>query len=254
MDERQKGGLVITNDQLQAMVNIVAKRPIDLLLSESCRKFLALDRWKKNRHLRVHGELADGVMPGTITHNRKELENDDFGSSRRTLRLLNPLSSLEPVFSNAANLKVLSIGPRTEMELLHLMAIGFPLPNIHAVDLIASSPLIDTGDMHSLPYPDQMFDVVISSWVIGYSKEPQKAIDEMVRVAKNGALVAIGLTYEPSIERGVVENAPTDIVGSNYGSAGELQGLLGKNLGRVFFEQDFGGGRGGVMLIASVKR
>jgi hypothetical protein len=254
MDEKQQG-LVLTADQVNAMLKIVQKNPRDLLLSEGCRKFLALDRWQKSdRHLRVHSDTDEGVMPGTITHNRKELEKDDFGSSRRTLRLLNPLSSLEPVFSLAGKLKVLSIGPRTEMEIFHLMAIGFALPNIHAVDLIACSPLIDTGDMHKLPYPDRMFDVVISSWVIGYSNTPQKAIDEMVRVCKPGALVAIGLTYEPTIERGVVEHAPTDIVGSNYGSSGELQTLLGPNLGRVYFEQDLDGGKGGVMLIASVKR
>jgi len=79
-------------------------------------------------------------MSGTITHNRKELEKDDFGSSRRTIRLLNPLSSLEPVYSFAAQLSVLSIGPRTEMEIFHLMGIGFSFKNIRAVDLISSSP------------------------------------------------------------------------------------------------------------------
>lgn len=255
MDDRQKG-LMVTPDQMQQMVGIVAKRPVDLLLSEGCRKFLALDRWQKSdRHLRVHAETDQGVMPGTITHNRKELEKDDFGSSRRTLRLINPLSSLEPVFSQAGQLKVLSIGPRTEMEIFHLMAVGFNFANIHAVDLISSSPLIDTGDMHKLPYPDAMFDVVISSWVLGYSNEPQKAVDEMVRVCRPGGLAAIGLTYEPGITRGVVKEAPTDIVGSNYGSVEELKQLFGAHLDRVLFQQDPGKAqRGGVMMIASVRR
>jgi len=108
--------------------------------------------------------------------------------------------------------------------------------------------------MHKLPHPDGAFNVVISSWVLGYSNEPKKAIDEMVRVCADGGLIAIGLTYETSIARGVVEVAPTDIVGSNYGSVDELKVLLGPNLDRVYFQQDPDpGDRGGVMMIARIK-
>jgi len=237
----------LTADQVNAMLAYLAKAPRELLLSEECRRLLAHDRWSKNGHLRIHEDVDSGVMPGTVEHNRRELEQALFGSSRRTLRLINPLSALEPIYSFAGQLKVLSIGPRTEMELFHLMGVGFSPKNIHAVDLIASSPLMDTGDMHKLPYPDQSFHVVISSWVLGYSRNPQLATDEMLRVTAHGGLAAIGLTYDPASD-----NAPSAIVGCNYGTADELKGLFGPKLGKVHFEQDMGGKKGPVMLIATV--
>lgn len=247
MNERSSG-MMITSDQLREMVNIVARSPADLLLSEGCRRYLALDRWQKDRHLRIHSETDDGVMPGTVEHNRKELEKNSFGSARRTLRLINPLTSLEPVYSYASQLQVLSIGPRTEMELFHLMGVGFSLKNIRAVDLISSSPFIDTGDMHKLPYPDGSFHVAISSWVLGYSSDPQRAIDEMLRVTVEGGLIAIGLTYDPASD-----GAQSDIVGCNYGTADQLKGLIGAKLAQVHFEQNPAPGKNGaVMLIARI--
>ena len=250
MDAAKSKQLVITREQLKAMLGEVQKNPRDLLLSEECRRFLALDRWKKDRHLRIHAadETGEGVMPGTVEHNRKELETDGFGSVRRTLRLINPLTSLEPVYSAAAQLRVLSIGPRTEMELLHLLGVGFLLPNIFALDLISSSPLIDTGDMHKLPYPDRSFHVVISSWVLGYSSDPKLAVDEMVRVTGHNGLLAVGMTYDPQ-----TEDNKTSITGCNYGTAEELKALIGPNLDRVHFEEDPRGQKGGVMLVARIK-
>jgi hypothetical protein len=249
--------LQITGEQFQAMVKLLAQNPTDLLLSEPCRRYLARSRWQESsQQVRVHDDPQDGVMPGTISHNRRETEEGLFGSSRRTLRLINPLSSLEPVYSRAAKLKVLSIGPRTEMELLHLMGVGFQLPNITAIDLVSSSPLIDTGDMHAMPYPDRSFDVVISSWVLGYSSSPQKAVDEMIRVCVHGGLVAIGLTYELGYGTGVISTGlnEKDIVGSMYSTAAELETMMGVHLDRTFFQQDPGGSdRGPVMIISRIK-
>jgi len=242
-------GLTITSEQVQVMLGIVAKAPLDLLLSEGCRRYLALDRWQKDRHLRVHSETGEGVMPGTVEHNRKELERDSFGSARRTLRLINPLTALEPVYSFASQLRVLSIGPRTEMELFHLLGAGFSFKNISAVDLISSSPFIDTGDMHKLPYPNGSFHVAISSWVLGYSSDPQRAIDEMLRVTVHDGLIAIGLTYDPASD-----DAQSDIVGCNYGTADQIKALIGAKLAYVHFEQNPPPGqKGAVMLIARIK-
>lgn len=250
MDEPISKKVIISGDQLLAMLKILQKNPRELLLSEECRRFLALDRWKKDRYLRIHAEAETGeaVMPGTVEHNRKELETDGFGSVRRTLRLINPLTSLEPVYSAAPQLKVLSIGPRTEMELLHLIGVGFSMHNLFAIDLISSSPMIETGDMHKLPYADGAFDVVISSWVLGYSSNPKLAVDEMVRVTKHNGLVAVGMTYDPATEQ-----TKTDITGCNYGTADELKALIGPKLDRVHFEEDPRGQKGGVMLVARIK-
>ena len=251
--------VTISAEQCQAMVEIIWKNPLDLLLSESCRKYLAADRWhKSDQHIEVHGQTDKGVMPGTVAHNRRETEQRLFSSSRRTLRLINPLSALEPIYSNAPKLKVLSVGPRTEMEIFHLMAVGFQLKNIAALDLLSSSPLIDVGDMHHMPYDDQSFQVVISSWVIAYSSNPQRAVEEMVRVCADGGIIAIGQTYEPSLGTGVVASTPgaTTITGSNYKSVEELKALVGHKLDYVYFQQgiDREDRPGPVMLIARIRR
>ncbi len=241
------------------MLTIVSKNPVDLLLSEECRRFLAADRWKKSerQQVNVHDGASAGVMPGTVAHNRRETEQGLFGSSKRTRRLINPLSGLEPVYSQAERLTVLSIGPRTEMEIFSLMGIGFQLRNIAAIDLVSSSPLIDTGDMHDMPYEDRAFDVVISSWVIAYSSQPQQAIDEMLRVCKDGGIVAIGVTYEPTLIDGIVANREnaTDITGTNYKTATQLMELIGSKLDRVYFQQEpeIDGRSGPVMLIAKIR-
>ena len=92
---------------------------------------------------------------------------------------------------------MLSIGPRTEMELLSLVAQGFDPDKIRGLDLISYSPWIDLGNMHYMPYNDNTFDVVISGWVLGYSDNPELACQEMLRVSKDDCIIAIGSTYVP---------------------------------------------------------
>jgi len=250
--------LKIMPDQMATFLDTLSKRPGDILLSPICRQFFATDRWNKaGRPIQVLETTDQGVMPGAIAHNRRELEEHGFGSATRTARLINPLAALDPVFGQAHELKVLSIGPRTEMELLHLVGVGFRPENIYAVDLISSSPWMDLGDMHKLPYPDKMFDVVISSWVLNYSKDPQLAINEMVRVCAKRGLIAIGLTYAPEFGAGYVAKEPgqADIVGSMQRSVAELAGLFGSRLDRILFQQDpaLDSIKGPVMMIARVK-
>lgn len=250
--------LKLSSEQFRDLLGILSENPVDILLSGKCRRHLALDRWKKgDRFLEVHEDLDEGVMPGSVEHNRREVESGGFGSYVRTGRLINPLTSLDPVYGQESQIKVLSIGPRTEMEIFHLLAVGFRLENITALDLISSSPLIETGDMHNLPYEDRSFHVVISSWVLGYSSAPQRAVDEMLRVCANRGLIAIGLTYEPGVGRGVVADNPSEdeIIGSMYGSVDELKALIGNKLECVYFQQGplSDDKKGPVMLIARIK-
>lgn len=249
--------LAITHTQLDALLSLMSKNPAELLLSDACRKHLALDRWlASGKSLKISGNLAEGTMPGTIAHNRAEVELEGFGSSRRTGRLIHPLSSLEPVYSHAGELKALSIGPRTEMEIMHLIAVGFQLKNIRALDLISSSPFIDVGDMHDLPYPDRSFDVVISGWAVAYSNRPQRCIDEMIRVCVNGGLLAIGITFDASNDEGVRAAArhEKDIEGTNFRTVGDFERLIGRHHHRTLFQQDpQGGGKGPVMIIAQIR-
>ena len=115
----------------------------------------------------------------------------------RPWQLIWPLQAIDYIRVNAKNLKVLSIGPRTEAEILAIYSIGIEPIHVTAIDLMAYSPVIDTGDMHNLPYEDNSFDIIIAGWVLAYSADNQRAADEMKRVARPGCHVAIGCVSEP---------------------------------------------------------
>ena len=138
-----------------------------------------------------------------IEHNLAGLFNDC--SSARSARLIRPLSVIEhgrplSLLNRAqgsltdidfeTNSKVLSIGPRTEAELLMLWAYGYKLENIKGADLISYSPLIDLVDMHNMPYNDNSFNVIVCSCTLVYSTDVDRAIKEIKRVGTSDCLFA----------------------------------------------------------------
>lgn len=165
----------------------------------------------------------------TIRHNLAGVYNDP--SSARSARLIRPLSVIEhfrPLslinrhqgaltdIDVENSCKILSIGPRTEAEILMLWSYGFKLENISAVDLISYSPLIELADMHSLPYPDNSFDVIISSCTLVYSIKVVQAIDEIKRVAKPGATFAfMAHVSDPDYIKNTCDVTKIDIVSKN---------------------------------------
>jgi SAM-dependent methyltransferase len=246
----------INQEQYEKLVQIMTRNYLDFFLSPSCRQYMAAYRFeKRGREVKVHQATEAGVMPGTVSHNRKELDEGTFATTNRTLRLINPLSAIEDVYVSPHTKTVLSIGPRTEMELFHLVGVGFVPDNIKAVDLISTSPWIDTGDMHALPYADRSFDVVISSWVLGYSRTPQKAMDEMLRVVKDGGLLAIGCTYNPKADEVDYQTADEKIVGTLFRQVSEYTAMAGGKIAKVIFQDEPADDatKGPVMMIARVK-
>ena len=65
------------------------------------------------------------------------------------------------------------------------------LKNIKSIDIQSYSDLIELADMLKMPYEDNSFDLVIIGYVITYTNEPQKAIDEVVRVLKDKGIVTM---------------------------------------------------------------
>lgn len=249
--------LAVTVPQAEGMIEALRSQPRHFFLAPICRQYLAKTRFdKRGRAVRVHEDTSQGVMPGTVDHNKIQIEDGTFASARRTERLIGPLASLQRVYDNAATLRVLSIGPRTEMELMHLVGVGFRPENITGVDLISTSPWIDTGDMHALPYPDNSFDVVVSSWVLGYSRTPRKAMDEMVRVLATDGLIVIGATFNPRAAEVDYKDAEAKIVGTVFRSVNQYKDMLGDALARVYFEEDpdTDAAPGAVMLIGKIRK
>lgn len=113
-------------------------------------------------------------------------------TSDRPLKIIGPLSQISDVRLDG---DTLSIGPRYETELFYLKGFGFDMSKLKAVDMISYSPLIDVGNMHSLPYSENSFDTVIAGWILPYSDNFHKAVSEIVRVCRDGAIVAISMSY-----------------------------------------------------------
>ncbi|MEK7642588.1 MAG: methyltransferase domain-containing protein [Patescibacteria group bacterium] len=155
--------------------------------------FFLINRGKINTIETKNGSHISKV----VHHNFTENFNLMVFNRGRIESLLYPLLSVPYVRRNAGALKVLSIGPRNEGELLLLFSHGFKWQNIVGIDLFSYSPKIKVMDMHGMTFEDNSFDIITSSRVLSYSKglEVQKAINEIIRVAKNGAIVAIGIAW-----------------------------------------------------------
>lgn len=167
-------------------------------------------------------------------------------SVRRSDRLIFPIVAAIP---ERHNMRVLTIGPRTEGEMLNLMAHGFRRENITALDLHSYSPWVTLGDMHDMPFDDRSFDCVIAGWALPYSNEKQKAVDEMIRVLMDGGLLMLAATYRPNTP--AFTERPIE-------SSQDLRKLIGNRLRHVFFDCDAKkidpDAVGAVMLLAKIDK
>lgn len=107
-------------------------------------------------------------------------------------RMYDVVRHLDPSIDRGP-LKVLSLGPRTEIELYYLWLIfGFTWENITGVDLVSPSEKIELGDMGDrLPFPDNAFDVLVASHCLEKSLDPVRTRDEIKRVSRPGGYVCI---------------------------------------------------------------
>ena len=125
--------------------------------------------------------------------NLKKTYNQFTGGKTKIITM--PLYSIDRL--NFGEAKVLSVGPRNEGELYFIRSLGFKWKNISSIDLISYSSKIKLGDIHETDYPENNFDVVICGWVIPYSNNYKKILNEIFRITNNKGIVCIGYTYIP---------------------------------------------------------
>ncbi|MGQ0430950.1 MAG: class I SAM-dependent methyltransferase [Microthrixaceae bacterium] len=187
---------------------------------------------KVRRSLRTL-DAQPGVAANTVPHNVKGMRDV---AVVRSLTLVRPLSVIEDLGPDA---DVLVIGPRAEGELLALLAHGFDRRHVRAVDLISYSPWVELGDMHALPYTDDSFDAVVAGWVLAYSDDKKRAAEEILRVARPGGVVAIGVEWNARSDEDIIQE-----IGYRPGSkeriesADEILALFGSGVGEVLVRQD----------------
>ena len=105
--------------------------------------------------------------------------------------------------------------------------------------MFSFSPLIDVGDMHDMPYPDNSFDVIICGWVLSYSENKEKAASEIVRVAKDGAFIGVGISYSSKTDGDIVAERGY-LIGSpkRLESTEDIKRCFGDHVGTTFFAHD----------------
>ena len=225
--------LEIEKSDVQGIINyLLQNKPSDLFLLNIARYIVGKRRFNeaKSRDKIDVSSSIEFVRNGAIKQNYSGMLS--FSSVERTNRLIRPLCAIDKIFFKAHEMSVLSIGPRTEMELLSLVAQGFDPDKIRGLDLISYSSWIDIGNMHYMPYNDDTFDVVIAGWVLAYSDNPARACQEMLRVSKDGCIIAIGSTYIPEKQR------EEEDVGRFFPKVDELLLIFGNAIKNVYIRHD----------------
>ena len=172
---------------------------------------------------------------------------NNFFSHKKKLHHFQPLKSL--YFLNRLNMKVLCIGPRTETELFSLVALGFQLKNINALDLHSYSDLIKLGDATDIPFDTNTFDLVIIGKMLVYTDEPDKVINETVRILKNNGIVSM---YHSHVKNENFSKFRLD-------SSKKIFDLFGNNLDYVYFkyhtfDKQTDSNRGSSNIVVSIKK
>lgn len=175
--------------------------------------------------------------------------------SDRILRLIQPLAAIDKMTPDS---RVLAIGCRFETDMLYLCGYGFDPRNIRGLDMISYSPWIDCGNMHQMPYADGAWDAVTMGWVLSYSDQPELAAREVLRVTRDGGLIAIAVTYyPPDVLKQLA--AQGEIIGPPSGRIQTVQGVLDlfqNHVDHIYFHHDAGdlSKQGPCMVIFSVKK
>jgi len=126
---------------------------------------------------------------------------------------------------------LLTIGPRWDGEvILYRDVLGFK--NTIGLDLFSKNEnLIKIGDMHEMPFEDNTFDFVHQRNTFNKSYDLRKALDECVRVLKNGGVIVSDdcLNYTIGV---------TEIARSNMTSNKWITKYLGERVERVILDHE----------------
>lgn len=243
-EEKPRGPIScnMTQEDIAHINAIVGKNMSQLFRIPSVLQHITATRIDRLKPEDINGfyDHGDGVSENTVDYNIEGIKGK--WALHRPMLLANILTSCDWITLNAGSADLLTIGPRTEAELFYLVAVGFNSLKIRALDLVSYSPFVDLGDMHDMPYDDNSFDVVILGWVLAYSNDNKKAADEVIRVARPGAFIAIGCEYSPLNKEEITELLAKDNLskgsGTRFDSTEEILSLFEGNVERVIFRHD----------------
>src|SRR5207248_3560212 len=111
----------------------------------------------------------------------------------------------------------------------------------------------------NMPWPSNSFDVVLSGWALTYSKDARVAGKEIIRVVRNGGLIAVaaGFTAKPD-EEIAKQLGYMPCTGTYFRSVKDLLDCFEGAVDQVYFQHGIVQGRnseeGSVLAIFSVKK
>jgi SAM-dependent methyltransferase len=229
--------LPLDPEDIKIMRSCMEERPLGALSIPSVRHRITMSRLQRLEPGAMHlmGNPNPAVIENTIEHNLKGLAV----CLDRPERMLGILPSMQYVRTNLQNLRVLTVGPRSESELFFLVSLGFRPENIRGLDLISYSSSVDLGDMHDMPYGVAQFDIIALSGCLGYSTDNAQVVREVVRVAKDHAIVAVLEEYSPKTnEQLMAEGSLLKTKRPRYSTCEDLLKLFEGHIQAVAFRHD----------------
>lgn len=256
-DEGETPGFAFTADDMAEVIELINKSPDQLLQIPDVCSLLSTSRLSRIEpdSVQTADAVSDGVIENALKHNLDALRKPE--ELDRPWRLINPLRSNNYFILHHKTMKVLTVGPRTEAEILNLIGSGFQPENIRGLDLLSYSPFVDVGDMHAMPYDDDSFDVVILGWVLGYSRDNATVATEVLRVARPGAFVLIGCQYNPSSNEELNRHLAIKKEPTRYHHTDDMVCLFDGHVRTILFRHDvhptMGHRNGDLMVIFDLK-
>ncbi len=229
--------LEVPAEFLEEIIGFLRRSPLQLLHIPVARINLAARRIKSLGEADIQTlEDGDASITNTVLHNLNGLKS--ASALERPWRIIAPLLGIFHLCVKLETAKVLTVGPRTENELFILLAAGFREENITGLDLISYSEKVKLGDMHRMPFAADSFDVIVLGWVLAYSNDVEKAVSEVLRVAKPGAYVTVGWEYNPKTSEELARESGSIVSGGRVNHAEEILGLFGDHVDYVHFKSE----------------
>ena len=153
---------------------------------------------------------------------RRTLSKRDTDPGVGAVTLINGVAEQRPGGGS-----VLCVGCRNALELDRFRARGFE--EVVGIDVFSQREDIKVMDMHEMTFPDDSFDVVYASHALEHSYDVDRVVDEIVRVARDGAVVGVEVPVRAQA------SAADRIV---FTGLDELRGVFRRHLGEELLAEE----------------
>jgi SAM-dependent methyltransferase len=139
-------------------------------------------RRKLNRLLEFRDEQSRKYLDEQLSATYWKKDRD---GSERYRYLIDQLANCIDISKS----KILCVGSRNIGEISYFRERG--AHDVVGIDLFSEDKEILVMDMHDMRFPDDSFNVVLSSHSLEHSLDPQKVASEFIRVVRNSGIIAI---------------------------------------------------------------